>query len=200
MIAQLTGKIVLQEEQYVVIEAAGIGFSVFTPHPYALMMDAVVTLHMYLHWNQEQGPSLFGFAQEPERMLFVLLLGCSGCGPKLALSLLRELSVAEIIKAIYEGNIKKLSSVSGIGAKKAEHISVQLRDKCGLLYKTQKISEGAAGPLQEWHTVTQVLQSLNYTRGEIDYAVQHVKKHYTGKAATFDELMRTALSFLAKKG
>jgi holliday junction DNA helicase RuvA len=74
---------------------------------------------------------LFGFVTEAERRMFVMLLSVSGIGPKLAMSVLSGMSVKEIKLAVVGGDIKRLSSISGIGRKTAERMVVELRHKIG---------------------------------------------------------------------
>jgi len=78
---------------------------------------------------REDSHSLFGFAAEEDRQLFIRLLGISGIGPKIALSALSSLSARSFKAAVVEGDVKRLSSISGIGKRTAERIVVELRDK-----------------------------------------------------------------------
>ncbi len=153
-----------------------------------------------MHWNQEQGPSLFGFLSELEKTVFLLIISCSGIGPKIALAALGELTPAQFLQAIQEGNTKALSSVSGIGAKKAEQMILNLKDKVTKLIQTQGIigTSDETNALAQWSNVTQVLQSLNYSKGEIEAAMRYIGKECAGRSLPFDELLRKALSFLSK--
>ena len=80
---------------------------------------------------REDAHQLYGFVTEAERALFEMLLGISGIGPKTALSALSGLSVRDLKAAVVEGDIKRLSSISGIGKKTAERMVVELRHKLG---------------------------------------------------------------------
>lgn len=198
MLASLSGTVQSLSAQLVVIDVGGIGFAVAVARETAFALDQKIQLYTHLHWNQEQGPSLFGFATEAERTVFLLLISCSGVGPKLALAVLADLGVSPFLEAVQSGNEGALSSVSGIGEKKAEQIIVHLKHKVAKLMATGASFEGAQVD-ERWHEVAQVLQTLNYSRTEISGAMSYVREACMGKQAPFDQMMRHALSFLSKK-
>lgn len=199
MFAHLTGKVLSAVDGTLVLDVAGVGFALQVPKAEQFQGKGVITMAVHLHWNQENGPTMFGFATEMEKRLFLLVIGCSGIGPKMALSLIEQLSPTILIKAVQENDEKVLSSVSGIGPKKAEQIIVQLRHKITKLLDIGLSSDDVdLISLQDWKNVTQVLQSLNYSKGEIDAALNHLKKN-THTTVQFDVLVRQALSFLSKR-
>ncbi len=200
MISYITGTIKGIQEQKLIIDVGGIGISLHIPSERVFMIGSQVTLHAYMHWNQEQGPSLYGFANEHERTIFLLVISCSGIGPKIGLALLEQMSPAAFLEAVNTGNVATLSKVSGIGAKKAEHIIVQLRHKVTALIKSGTEIVTSTPQLEQWNNVAQVLESLNYTRAEINHAMKHLGDTYTDKQVAFDQLMRQALSFMSRKG
>lgn len=200
MIAHINGTVSAIQDGAVIIEIAGLGWSVQVPSVESFQGVKTVTLYTYMHWNTEQGPSLYGFKTETEKKLFILLVGCSGIGPKMALTILGQLSPILFIKAIQENDEKALSAISGIGPKKAEQIVVQLKHKVAKLIDTGIIDETDESlSMQDWKHITQVLQSLNYSKGEIELALQHVRKEQQQGKVHFDLLIRQALSFLAKR-
>lgn len=200
MLSLIQGKIIAVEQQVITIQTGGLGFSLQTPHPERYQKNAETTFFAYMHWNQENGPSLFGFSSELEKSVFLLVISCSGMGPKIGIALLSQLSPANFLRAVQEGDDKALSAVNGIGPKKAEQMVVQLRHKVAKLVEEGigDTIEGATS-LEQWKNVTDVLKSLNYSRQEIDATLSHLRKEYGGKACAFDELMRSGLSFLAKR-
>jgi Holliday junction DNA helicase RuvA len=132
MITFLEGILVAKEPTRVEVAVGGIGYEVFIPLSSYDRMPVVEQRCRILtyHHVREDAQVLYGFATEEERRLFVLLLNTvTGIGPRLALSVLSGLSVRELVAAIAGGDIKRLSSVSGIGKKTAERIVVELRDK-----------------------------------------------------------------------
>lgn len=200
MLSFVHGKVVSVDQKNIIVQTGGLGFTLQTPRPEAYQKDTDAKISVYLHWNQEQGPSLFGFSSELEKSVFLLVISCSGMGPKIGLALLSQLTPVEFLTAVQEGDDKALSAVNGIGPKKAEQMVVQLRHKVAKLIESG-ISDDMQGAtkLEHWKNVTQVLQSLNYSRQEIDAAIAHLRKEYGGGKSSFDELIRHGLSFLAKR-
>lgn len=200
MFSYLRGKITAVSEGTVTLDVQGVGFAFQVPSPEFFQGKQDISVPVHMHWNSDNGPSLYGFSSELERTVFLLITSCSGLGPKIGLAVLHQLSPGAFLQAIQEGDDKSLSSVSGIGAKKAEQIIVQLRHKVTKLIDSGVVLEqGAHESLEQWKNLTQVLQSLNYSRQEIESTLAHLRKEGGGAAAPFDALMRQALSFLAKK-
>jgi holliday junction DNA helicase RuvA len=200
MISFLQGKVVSINEQQIIIQAGAIGFQVSVARPELYSQEQEIVLPIYMHWNQEQGPSFFGFSTELEKKIFLLIISCSGIGPKIGLAILAQMSSSDFLHAVQSGKDKALSAVNGIGAKKAEQIVIQLRDKVAKLITTEKDDslQGAA-TLSHWNNISQVLKSLNYSRPEIENTLSYLRKEYKDSEKTFDELMRSGLSFLAKR-
>lgn len=198
MLSSIAGKITAYEPGLIVLEAANIGFTVNTPTTVACMLDQQITLHIYMHWNQEQGPTLYGFEKEADKRVFLLIISCSGIGPKIALAALSEMGSTALVRAVQQGNADALSSISGIGQKKAEQMIVQLKHKIDKCIKSGLILDAHAD-ISDIHNVTQVLSSLNYSRNEIHGALSWLQEQNKGMQVPFDKLVRQALSFLAKK-
>jgi Holliday junction DNA helicase RuvA len=131
MIAFLNGILAEKQPTAVVLDVQGVGYDVSIPLSTYDRLPAVgggcrLLVH---HHIREDAQLLCGFATEDEKRMFQLLLGISGVGPKLALSVLSGLNVADIRAAIAEGDIKRLSGIRGVGRKTAERIVVDLRDR-----------------------------------------------------------------------
>lgn len=197
MLSTIAGVVRSLEKQSVVIEVAGIGFEIMVPANTMLAIGESASLYTYLHWNQEIGPSLYGFVHEFEKKVFLLVISCSGMGPKIGLAVIAHLGPKAFLDAVVSGNHEVLSAVPGIGEKKAEQMIVQLRHKVEKL-----IAAGMEGSevVDSGHMpqVAQVLTSLNYTRQEIARAMRYVQEACE-PSAPFDKIMRQALAFLAKK-
>jgi Holliday junction DNA helicase RuvA len=200
MFSYLRGKVATIQESLVTLDVQGVGFAFQVPSPEFFQGKQDITVPIHMHWNSDNGPSLYGFSSELERTVFLLITSCSGLGPKIGLAVLNQLNPGSFLQAIQEGDDKALSSVSGIGAKKAEQIIVQLRHKVTKLVESGiALDQGTQESLEQWKNLTQVLQSLNYSRQEIEATLSYLRKECGGTAAPFDLLMRQALSFLAKK-
>lgn len=198
MIDFLRGTVTDVDGHRIVVSVHGIGFAISVPMGSCYQKDHETTILTYMHWNQEQGPSLYGFSAALERTIFVMILECSGIGPKIALAVLANLGVERFLAAVQNGAEKELSSVSGIGAKKAEQMIVHLKHKVAKLIKSG-VSIAHDGASVQWQEVVQVLESLNYSKPEISEAIKYVRETYQNSSPTFDQLIRHALSFLAKK-
>lgn len=132
MIATITGVLAARDGETVVLQTdGGVGYAVTVPlgvferlpHP-----GARVSLYTELV-VREDGWSLYGFDRAGDRTVFQRLLGASGFGPKLALALLSALGPDRTVRSIRERDIAALSTVSGIGKKKAERLVLELRDR-----------------------------------------------------------------------
>lgn len=197
MLSHIKGTISRVEEQGIVLEVAGFGFIILVPNAALFKQGSQVELQLYLHWHQDQGPVLFGFSSTLEKKLFLLIIGCSGIGPKIALALLQHMTPAAFVHAITTGDLDALSSVSGIGRKKAEQLLVQLRHKVEQLSEAVESFTGSRDAVR-WKDVSDALDSLNYSRSEVVRAMQYLHEHYTDKQIAFNELLRSALSYLSK--
>lgn len=198
MIGMLNGKVVAVHKQSVLLMSGSIGFEIAVPNPTMVQIGQDLSLHTYLQWSADQGPSLYGFASHAEKSVFLIIISCSGIGPKIGLAVLADLGVGGFLEAIHSGNDKMLSKVSGIGPKKAEQMIVQLKHKVGQLEDLGVMAEPNSA-LSQWSTVAQALESLNYSRTEISRAMHHIKSSPATTQPTFDVLMRQALSFLSKQ-
>lgn len=131
MIAMLRGLLADKQPSRVVLDVGGIGYEVLIPLSTYDRLQATGSECRLLvsHIVREDDELLFGFATAEEKQLFNLLMTISGIGPKLALCVLSGLTAAEFKRCVAEGDIKRLSSVHGIGRKTAERMVVELRDK-----------------------------------------------------------------------
>lgn len=197
MINSISGTVKEVNENQLTVDVNGIGYGIQVPQA-LFALGQKVDLLVQMHLNQENGPSLFGFATSLEKNVFLMITSCSGLGPKLAMAVLGQLGAAEFLEAVHAGNEDALSDVSGIGAKKAEQIIVQLKHKVAKLLETGA-HLGASATLEKRHEISQVLKSLNYSRQEISAAMNHLNDNYPGTQVAFDQLVRHALAFLAKR-
>ena len=134
MIGYLRGTLAEALPTQLVVEAAGVGYEVFIP---LSSFDKLPTLgaevKLLTHLSiRDDAHVLYGFMTAGERDLFRLLIRhVSGIGPKIALNVLSGTTAASLRAAVAEGDVKALSSISGVGKKTAERIVVELKDKLG---------------------------------------------------------------------
>jgi holliday junction DNA helicase RuvA len=131
MIASVSGEVLVRRPDYVVVDAAGVGYRLAVS---AETLKAVPARgkHASLHAHlvaRDDSLSLYGFASEEERDLFLHLISVSGVGPKVALAALSGGPVRELLRAIAAGDAKRFQAVPGIGKRTAERIIVELREK-----------------------------------------------------------------------
>ena len=130
MITQLRGRLVEKSPTSVVIDCQGVGYlvniSLFTYGQ--LTDDENIQLYTYLQ-VREDAHTLYGFSTDLERQLFRLLIGISGIGANTARTMLSSLSPSEIGQAIQSDQVNVIQSVKGIGAKTAQRVVIELRDK-----------------------------------------------------------------------
>ena len=130
MIDQISGKIISINDNYVVLEVGGLGIKVNISANFAskLVNEDLITLVTYLN-VREDALDLYGFKNDSERNLFLMLISISGIGPKLAVSILSWVEIEELKSNILSGDIKSLTSIPGVGAKTAKRIIIELKDK-----------------------------------------------------------------------
>lgn len=199
MIATISGIITAINEQQIVIEQAGIGFELSVATSSAFSLQQQTTVHTYLHWNQENGPTLYGFNSTIEKTVFLLIISCSGIGPKIGLAVLNHLEPTTFLQAIIEENVQVLSSISGIGAKKAEQISVALKHKVAKFLKEQPDLTASSTSLSTWKDLTDTLTSLGYSPSEIKSTTNFLKESNIDSTVPFGTILRKALGFLSSK-
>lgn len=132
MIALLRGELACKSIDHVIIDTGGVGYRLFIPLStfYALPEAGEVRLLVHTH-VREDALLLFGFFTPAEKEMFATLIGISGIGPKLALNILSHIPVIELQTAVLAGDIKRLSTLPGIGKKTAERLVLELKDKIG---------------------------------------------------------------------
>lgn len=139
MIYSVRGELIHTEPSLAVVECAGVGYACRTTMNTLKQIGGTggeVRLFTYLH-VREDAVDLFGFADTAELSCFKQLLSVSGVGPKAALSILSELNPSKLALCITTGDSKTLTRCPGIGAKTAQRIVLELKDKVA---KEQHIS------------------------------------------------------------
>lgn len=188
------------DDQRLILDCGFVGISLQTPRAHNFVQGEKIKIYAYMHWNAENGPSLYGFFSTAQRAIFCTVTSCSGIGPKIALAILSDLGVDGFLQAVQAADEQALSSVNGIGKKKAEQMIVALKHKITALLDSGVVlcdTDSSVATIQE---VSQALQSLHYSRVEINYAIEYIRKNAKAPEATFDYLLRQALMYLSKQG
>lgn len=130
MIYSVRGKYIHSEPGFAVIECAGVGYRCQTTTNTQRNIKLNTEVTLYTHLNvREDAMELFGFSSQTELQSFRILIGVTGVGPKMALSILSELSSEQVAMAVSAGDVKSLTRASGVGPKLAQRIILELKDK-----------------------------------------------------------------------
>ncbi|WP_444643773.1 Holliday junction branch migration protein RuvA [Caproiciproducens sp. R1] len=131
MFYSLKGKLIHMEPGLAVVECGGVGFKCLTTLSTQRTLPALgEQATLYTHLNvREDALDLFGFATLGELNCFKMLTGVSGVGPKVGLAILSELAPEQVAMAVATGDSKTLTRASGVGAKLAQRITLELKDK-----------------------------------------------------------------------
>lgn len=201
MIERLSGILREKNPDSVVIEVQGIGFFVAMP---ASAVGALPALGerctIYTHLNvKEDAMELYGFGDKQSRSLFRMLIGVSGVGPKVALTLLSYQSAAQILVAIAAGDHKAFTKCPGVGPKLAQRMVLELKDKVAKSADFGEVEVGAvtaaAAPENSApQKAVQALVGLGYSQSEAAMAVSRQPQD-----APLEELVRLSLKTLAAK-
>lgn len=194
MITFLDGTLEEKKPGRLVVNVGGVGYAVAVPLSSLdrLPAEGEKARVLIYHHITDVSQALFGFATDEERRMFTLLLGVSGIGPKTAVSALSGLSVRELKLALIEGDVKRISSISGIGKKTAERVIVELRDKftSGETLEALNGVDAAPGDTRLGDAAL-ALVSLGYKHED---ARKMIKKLNTDPKTSVEEMIRMALT------
>ena len=195
MIAQLRGNVVAVGATWVVVEAGGFGLrALCTPATAgAQRLGRETTLYTSLV-VREDSLTLYGFAGADERDCFELVQTASGIGPKIALAVISTLGPDDLRAAVAGGNVAALTRVPGIGAKGAQRLILELKDKVGQLAVAGQQGTLASG----WRDQVKAgLEGLGWSSRDADSACDRVAA-LAETETSVAVLMRAALQNLAK--
>jgi Holliday junction DNA helicase RuvA len=201
MIASLTGRLAFKAPTSLVLDVHGVGYEVFIPlSTYYGLPNLSDSISLSVHTHvREDAIQLFGFLTSQEKDAFVLLTSVSGVGPKLALSVLSALSVANLVSAIQSGDIEKLTTVPGIGHKSASRLVLELKDKVGKLHPG--LAPASDSPRQgqdaTFDDALSALVNLGYRPQDAREALKQVKKS-NAESIMLKDMIRESLKELAR--
>ena len=190
MIYSLYGKLVGRKENYIILEAGGIGFKVFlSPRASQSLPQSGSNIKLFCSlYNRENEPfELFGFLTEKELYLFDKLNTVSGIGPKTALAILGVAPIDQLIAAINAGKTELLTKASGIGKKTAERLVVDLKGK--LETGSSEATAQTLGLMESDLELEDTLVSLGYTKPQAKATVARIDPKTIG----FKERLKEAL-------
>ena len=196
MIYQVIGNLIAKHKDFIVIEVSGIGFKITstTNTINTIKLEQKILLHTYLH-VREDTLDLYGFHSTLEREVFLLLIGISGIGPKLAITILSGILPDELKDKIISGDIASLTSIPGVGAKTAKRIIVELKDK---FIKTEEGSLGFSDKLNSklYDDALNALLSLGYSSQQSKQVLDHIANGKDDNKKNIETIIKTALKRL----
>ena len=198
MIAHLKGRLLEKQPNRIVVDVQGVGYDVHVPFStFFDMAEAGSEIALRIHTHvREDALLLYGFATTLELQIFERLISVSGIGPKLALAVLSGIEPHELIVAIRQSNIARLTGIPGIGKKTAERIGLELKDKIVALEAREAppTAEPAGDAMR--HDVLSALVNLGYHRHIAERAADAAIK--SQPASSFENTLKRALRELAK--
>jgi len=193
MIAQINGKLIEKTPTYVVIDCSGVGYELkISLNTYSQIGQSENCL-LFTHFVvREDAQLLYGFKETSERELFRLLISVSGVGSATAMMILSSLSPNETKGAILTGDVNTLKGVKGIGAKSAERIIIDLRDKIGKIDGEATISLVSNNTIKE--EALSALIMLGFGKSPAEKALGKILS--SGEELTVEELIKRTLKNL----
>lgn len=198
MIALVRGALAYKSIDHVIIDVGGVGYRLFIPLStfYALPDTGEVSLFTHTH-VREDALLLYGFLTGEERDMFVILIGISGIGPKLAVNILSHIPVGELKAAIAGGDIKRLSGLPGIGKKTAERLVLELKDKVGPIcqHPTAMKTDGKLATDDVITDVISALVNLGYKENQARKVLEAME---LAPSISMEEVLKGALKVLIR--
>ncbi len=193
MIGQLRGLVARKGVESVLIDVNGVGYEVICP---LTVLDQLppqgreTTLAIHTHAREDQ-LTLFAFLDVDQRALFRLLISVSGVGPKLAMACLSGMSAEVFCKALVDEDVKKLSSVPGIGKRTAQRLTLELKDK---VQRFANVKPGASRPTTghgHLEDLDSALRNLGYRAKSVETLIDSLRPD--ADSMSFEALLREAL-------
>jgi holliday junction DNA helicase RuvA len=196
MIAYLKGKLEFRSPAVMVVDVNGVGYEVFISlNTYTALQDKKEGLiHTFLQ-IKEDAHSLYGFADLPEKEMFIHLISVSGIGAGTARMMLSSMKPTEVNRAIVNGDVKTLESIKGIGKKTAERAVLELKDKLAKSPLVEGIS-GGFGISSKEKDAANALLALGIARNIADQAVKKAVAVLNDADSKVEDIIKKALQLI----
>jgi len=186
MIGSLRGKLIYKKPDFVLVEVCGVGYHVNVPLNILSILPeegSDVFLYIYTH-VREESLQLYGFSSEAEKKIFLTLLGITGIGPKMALTILSGISHSDLLHAIETEDVAMLCRIPGLGKKTAHRLILELREKLPTpIEKKDRIFEDTLS----------ALINLGYKKS---VAMESLERAYKKGHNDIEKLLKEALKYL----
>ena len=199
MIAHLRGRLLEKHPNRIIVDVQGVGYEAHVPlSTFYEIAEPGSEISLRIHTHvREDALTLYGFATLLELQLFDRLIGVSGIGPKLALAVLSGIEPSELVTAVRQRDVARLTAIPGVGKKTAERIGLELKDKMAAFLSSEPASAQGASAGESLRTdVLSALINLGYHRPLAERAADAALK--SDDATTFEHALRHALRELAR--
>ncbi|RNI33273.1 Holliday junction branch migration protein RuvA [Rufibacter immobilis] len=193
MIAYLDGRLAQKDPTFVIIDVGGVGYELRISLNTFTQLPEGERCRLYTHQHiKEDAHTLYGFATLAEKSAFLHLISISGVGPNTGLMILSSLTVQEVQQAIVREDVRTIQQVKGIGAKTAQRIILELRDKFrkGFGADTVSVSFGAHNTSRE--EALSALVTLGFAKNVAEKTLDTIIKR-EGAGLTVEEMIKLAL-------
>ena len=197
MITYLKGKITEKNPAYIIVETGGgVAYMVHISLNTFTQVKDLDEVKIFTHYIvKEDAHSLYGFFDEQERSIFQLLISISGIGANTARMILSSLSVKELAGAIMAGHVSVIQAIKGIGAKTAQRVIIELKDKIGKVSDVEKSEKFSGGYNNNKKEALSALSLLGFSKNNAENALDKIIKS-EGVDLTVEELIKCALKIL----
>ena len=198
MITYIIGEFTEIEDTTIIVEAYGVGYEIMVPGSVVSLLPPIGSrIKIYTYQNvKEDALDLYGFLTKDDLNIFKLLITVNGIGPKGALSILSSISPDDLRIAVVSDDVKRIQSAPGIGAKTAQKLIIELKDKLKLedvLYKNDtEVANNTSGSVRD--EAVEALCSLGYSPSE---ALRAVKNIDINDGMSSEDILKLALKKLA---
>jgi len=199
MYSYIKGSLEIKANGFVIVENSGIGYKIFMSENGIEGLGEIgkeVKVYTYYH-VREDNISLFGFTSNEELRMFELLISVSGVGAKSAINMLSAISPSDFALAIISNDISSLVKVPGIGAKSAQRIILELKDKLKTEEAISKVDSKIKVAVKQNNNQEEAvaaLQVLGYNKKEVEKVLEKLDT----AVLSVEDIIRKALAYLAK--
>jgi Holliday junction DNA helicase RuvA len=199
MIALLRGTLLEKHPSRLILDVGGVGYDVQVPlSTFYGLGEPGTSISLRIHTHvREEAIALYGFATRLEQDLFERLIGISGIGPKLALAVLSGIEPAQLVKAVLQQDVARLTAIPGVGKKTAERIGLELKDRLPAALQAAGQAVMEAAPEDQLRAdLLSALLNLGYQRVAAEKAIEAALPD--SAEITFEEALRTVLRGLIR--
>jgi Holliday junction DNA helicase RuvA len=200
MIARLSGILIEKSVTQCIVDVHGVAYRVVIPLTTFYELSEIgqpVVIHIHTH-VREDAIHLYGFHVQADREVFELMISVSGIGPKLAINVLSGIAAGELVRAVNEEDLKRLTGIPGVGKKTAERMILELKDKMAKIGR--EIPPGgtdtskAGGQVKD--DALSALVNLGYKGSAVKEVVDRIIRE-AQEPPSLDRLLKQALRVLA---